>query len=390
MARTTPLFSVAFVTINVQFALVTSVAAAFFAYSGYLTRLGVSPTEIGFILSADALAALILQPVLAPIIRVDSSRLWLFAASVVLSFSLFLMSRATTYPMLLTARLLQGAGFIGVISALTTMLVSCIPPGRSGAAFGWASLIRLVPYAVIPFLFDRLKVTPEQFPLVLRIAVWVPLSGVLLIAVPVAPRNPADQRDNPPGYSGVWASLRSMTVLFLLLSVLLLFIGYSAVFFYLKQYGDARRLANVSLFFPIATSMMALARLAGGWLFDRFSKVALSATALATVALGYFAIAIPSSEETFYFIAGLCGLGWGIAIPLQAAFMHDLSAESSRPMNQNLLLAMMQGGFVLGPILGARIIEDFGYGGLFVGLGLLTLAASFAVIAAGRSLRRGP
>jgi len=60
------LFSLGFLAINLQFALVTAIAALFFAFSGYLAHLGIGPATAGFIISADSLAALVIQPVIAP------------------------------------------------------------------------------------------------------------------------------------------------------------------------------------------------------------------------------------------------------------------------------------------------------------------------------------
>ena len=36
------------------------------------------------------------------------------------------------------------------------------PRSWSGRAFGWVSLVRLVPYAVIPPLFDFMKIAPGR------------------------------------------------------------------------------------------------------------------------------------------------------------------------------------------------------------------------------------
>lgn len=380
MPEDSGLFTPGFLALNLQFALVTAIAAAFFGFSGYLQHLGVSPATAGFIISADALAALIVQPLITPLIHSGTSRRWLLAGSAVLAAALFMEGHVTSVPFLVAARLLQGAGFICVVSALVTMIVLFIPPQMSGRAFGWVSLVRLIPFALIPPLFDALGIAPASFGAVLDIAALAAFVPVLTLALPLPPQAASRDSDRPPGLAAMLESLRSGAVQMLLLSTLLFFCGYSAIFFYLKQFGAVRGVANVSLFFSVATIVMIAVRLFGGWLFDRYSKVLLCSAGLLMVAVSYALLPVYATDRVFYLLAVLAGLGWGIAMPLQAAVMFDVSGPRARGMNQNLLIVMMQGGFFLGPFLGGQIISGFGYDALFVCLAAVTLAAMLVMV----------
>jgi len=381
------LFSLGFLAINLQFALVTAIAALFFAFSGYLAHLGVAPATAGFIISADSLAALVIQPVIAPLVHPGVSRRWLAGGSLILAAALFMAGQVTSVPLLVTARLLQGAGFICVVSALVTMIVQCIPPDMSGRAFGWVSLIRLVPYAVIPPLFDLMKIAPSSFGKVLALAGVAALVPILALALPQSLT--AEQAAAPaPGLSGMLDSLRSPSVIMLLLSSLLLFCGYSAVFFYLKQFGTGRGIANVSLFFTIATVAMILVRLCGGWFFDRYSKIILCVMGLFATAVCYALLPACASGRGLFILAGIAGLGWGVAMPLQAAVMFDISSPRTRGMNQNLLIVMMQAGFFLGPLLGGWMISLSGFSALFASLAALTVAAVLMMAGVGRTVKK--
>jgi predicted MFS family arabinose efflux permease len=388
MAERSGLFSIGFLAINLQFALVTAIAALFFAFSGYLAHLGVTPATAGFIISADALAALIVQPIIAPLVHPGTSRRWLFGGSLTLAAALFMTGHVTSVLLLVTARLLQGTGFICVVSALVTMIVRFIPPEMSGRAFGWVSLIRLIPYAVIPPFFDFMKLAPSSFGSVLNFAATAALVPVLVLALPKPGRGAEHDCSRPPGLSGMLDSLRSPAVLMLLISALLFFCGYSAIFFYLKQFGAVIGIVNTSLFFTIATVMMIIVRLFGGWLFDRYSKVLLCIAGLLAVAACYALLPVCSNDRMFFILAGFSGLGWGIAMPLQAAVMFDISSPQMRGMNQNLLIVMMQGGFFLGPFIGGQMISRSGYTALFATLAAFTLAATVMMSLVGRHTRK--
>jgi len=383
MAKPPGLFSPGFLAINLQFALVTAIAALFFAFSAYLAQLGVSPAMAGFIISADALAALIVQPVIAPLVHSGTSRAWLSGGSLILAAALFIEGHVTSLPFLVGARLLQGTGFICVISALIAMIVQYIPPGMSGRAFGWISLIRLIPYAVIPPLFDFLKIAPSSFGSVLNVAAPVALIPVLMLLLPRSEQATDQGNSRSPGVSGMLASLGSPAVLMLLLSALLFFCGYSAIFFYLKQFGTGLGIANPSFFFTIATIVMILVRLCGGWVFDKYGKVRLCTAGFFVITVCYALLPLCADNRMFFALAGFCGLGWGIAMPLQAAVMFDISSPHARALNQNLLIVMMQGGFFLGPFLSGQIISRSGYPALFVCLALVTFVALLMMPGAG-------
>ena len=376
MAEARGLLSPGFLAINLQFALVTAIAALFFAFSGYLQLLGLNPATIGFILSADALAALVVQPLIAPVVHAGTARYWLVSGCLLLSLSLVLLARVASVPLLVAFRLLQGTGFICMLSALIALLVEFIPPAMSGRAFGWVSLVRLIPYAAVPLLFDLLDLAPASFPRLLHIASGVALAPILILLFPATRRRQEDRPTPPPGLAGMVASLRKPAVCLLLLSALLSFCGYAAVFFFLKQFGQVQGLTSAGLFFTTATLVMIATRLFGSWLFDRCNKMLLYAAGLLLVSLCYLLLPLCASDLFFILLAGASGLGWGVAMPLQAAAMFDLSPPADRAMNQNLLVVMMQGGFFLGPFLGGLVLGRSGFPLLFLVLAGLILTAA--------------
>ena len=371
--------SLSFLAINLLFALVTVIAALFFAFAGYLQQLGIDPASAGLILSADALAALIIQPLIAPVIRAGNARLWLVVGSLLLSAALALLPQVASVPMLIVVRLLQGAGFICVLSALIALVVDVIPPSMSGRAFGLISLVRLIPYALIPLLFDLASIKPSAFPSLLNTAALAALLPGLLLLLPAARRQDESEPPLSPGLAGMIKSLRSPAVAVLLLSTLLFFCGYAAVFFYLKEFVAAQGIGS-SLFYTTATMAMMAVRLLGSWLFDRCSKVRLCVIGLLLVSLCYTLLPLWVSQWAIILLAGATGLGWGIVMPLQAAAMFDLSLPEDRAMNQNLLVMMMQGGFFLGPFIGGQLLACGQFGLLFFVLAGLTLMASLILL----------
>lgn len=373
------LFSPGFIIITLQFFIIITITALFFAFSAYLQKLGISPGTAGIIISADAMAGFFIQLIIAPLIHPGNVRPWLFTGSLLFAFSIFMVGQVTSIPFLITARLFQGTGFVCVMTSLMAILVQLIPKNMSGSAFGYLSLVRLLPYALIPLLFTTTGMGDYPFGKILTFASLAAILPILLVVFPIAGMSAQDKSVPSPGFSGMYDSVCSRPMFLLLFSALLIFCGYSIVFFYIKQFGAFAGVANAGLFFTVATSGMILVRLAGTWLFDRYNKSLVCAGSLIAVAISYGLLPF-SSPHQFFILAAICGLGWGIVMPLQAAVMFDVSTPNARAMNQNLAVAMMQGGFLMGPSLGGYLISAFGYTPLFMGLALLTTIAAAMMV----------
>jgi len=369
-----------FVLLCCQFLAVSTIVAVFFPLQEYLTSLGMPAASAGFILGADALAALIVQPFITPLITARTARRWLLAGSLILTAALVLEGVSRSEFAFTLARLLQGAGFICVVAAIMPLFVLCIPREMSGRAFGWISLIRLIPYAVVPLLFDLFKIAPAALGGVIRwSALLALLAGALLWLLPRFSQE--QEQASGASFAGIKTSLSDRNLLLLFLATVLLYAGYAATFFYLKGFGRAAGLGNSGLFFTVATVMMMLVRLFGGSLFDRFDKRLLNMAFLVLSAAGTGLILLASSSSILLVLAVVCGIGWGVVMPLLNALIFDLSRIEARGLNQNLGLLMLQCGFFLGPLSGGWLLPRGGYPLLFgTAAGALLLAAGLVML----------
>ncbi|MDD2502143.1 MAG: MFS transporter [Geobacter sp.] len=375
-----PLLTRPFLLLCIQFLAVSTVVAIFFPLQEYLTSLGMPAASAGFILGADALAALIVQPFITPLITARTARRWLLAGALILTVALVLEGYSRSEFAFTLARLLQGAGFICVVAAIMPLFVLCIPREMSGRAFGWISLVRLIPYAVVPFLFDLFKIAPAALGGVIRwSALLALLAGALLWQLPRFPQE--QEQASGASFAGIKTSLSDRNLLLLFLATVLLYAGYAATFFYLKGFGRAAGLGNSGLFFTVATVMMMLVRLFGGSLFDRFDKRLLNMAFLVLSAAGTGLILLASSSSILLVLAVVCGIGWGVVMPLLNALIFDLSRPEARGLNQNLGLLMLQCGFFLGPLSGGWLLPRGGYPLLFgTAAGALLLAAGLVML----------
>jgi MFS family permease len=80
---------------------------------------------------------------------------------------------------------------------------------------------------------------------------------------------------------------------------------------------------------------------------------------------------------------GMLGLVWGVAMPVFNGLLFDTSAPRLRGFNINLGLQMFQGGFFLGPVVGAWMVAHWGFTVLFQVCAALSLASGVFTLIAG-------
>ncbi|OPZ72721.1 MAG: Major Facilitator Superfamily protein [Firmicutes bacterium ADurb.Bin456] len=203
----------------------------------------------------------------------------------------------------------------------------------------------------------------------------------MLLAFPLAlmVKQPAERQPGltgrRAGLAGLAENLKDRRVVALLFVMLLLYSGYTPVFFFLEGYAQRIDIANPGLFFTLSTVSEIGVRLLGGTLFDRVSKVCLAAVSLVLISLGYLALAHLSGPVMFYGLGIFLGLGWGVVMPVLNALMFDISPAHLKGLNTNLGVQMFQGGFFAGPFIGGLALAHGNYRFLYYLCAGLTFCA---------------
>jgi MFS family permease len=376
----TTLLNKGFIGLNIIFFVASAAASSFFYLQQHLEFLGITPARTGLIIGADAVAGLVLQPLLAPFLHERNARPWMVGGIVVMASALLCYGRAHTLAALLAVRVIQGAGFVCLIAAIMASLAGCIPSGASGRAFGLISLVRLVPCAAIPPLVTFLMARYVPFPAVLAgFALFLVLSVPLVLVTRPPSLASGHAAPGRAGFKGLAEDLRGRSVCLLLAANLLFFITYTIVFFYIVGFGRQAGITQASLFFSISTAVMILVRLFGSPFFDKVNKPLVSAVCLAGLAAAFVALA-RARGPIFYSLAVVFGLGWGVVMPLLNAIVFDISDTRFRGLNLNLVLVAMQGSFFLGPLAGGMVVGAWGFPALFYLCCPLTLLTALLLL----------
>ena len=179
----------------------------------------------------------------------------------------------------------------------------------------------------------------------------------------------------------VLVNLRQPVIMSLMGGCMLMYAAFACLFYFVQDFAKGNAIAVPGLFFTLATAAEIFMRMAFGPFWDKVSKKWSIVVSLAVGSAAY--LLLPSvgwQVNLFYILAVMFGLAWGVLSPAMNAMIFDVSEPRFRAMNTNLGFEMMQGGYFVGPLLGALLLESAGYGLLFTACAGASLLAAGLVI----------
>jgi len=368
-----PLFTFRFLALCLFMLLAYCNISVFYNLYPYLEHLGVPQQLRGPIIASSSLATIAGFLLLTPRLSVKTAPYAIFAgiAMLILCGVGYLFERDV--PGLFALRLINGVGIALMSGSATTLLVAHIAPKRSGQAFGVYSVAALLPYSIVPSLFDHIGVllpSPAWGYAAMSLAL-VPAAVINLVLLRQhrAGRVPASGKGGGAGYAAMLQSLRTRKTVLMLLLNMVYYLNFAALFFLSKSLFASRGLGNVGLFFSIQTVLMLLLRVFASRLFDEVKKPLLILWCYVLTALGFGMLWAAHSQFMVVATALMLGLGMGVGPPSLNALMYALSEQPLRAVNSNLMVMSLQAGSFLGPILGGVAVGMLGYPG-FLAVGL--------------------
>ncbi len=375
------LFTRDFVLLSVVLVFASAMMALFFQFHSYLISLRIDPRWHGFLLGADAITGIVLQPIMSPYLNARNAKKVLTVGICAMAIALASYGHALTAGTIALVRIVHGGGFVAAAAAMMVLFAGYIPRSRSGEAIGIISIMRLVPYAFVPPVVVYLANGPRDFISVVMVAAGV----TALVLIPVAFMRPTSGGDETlersAGLSGLVENMRSVPVVTLLVVNVLFYSPYTTLFFFLRDFGAVRGIGNPGFFFTVAMFVMIVIRIAGSRYFDRVNKARTGGFCMALLAVFHVLIYFVGLEASLLALSVIFGLLWGVGMPLIMALLFDISEPRFRGLNMNLVLVVMQVAFFLGPLVGGAVLARWGYGPLFVLCGALNMVGAILLFA---------
>ncbi len=359
------LFNRGFVLLSLALFLVFCNMAVFFEFYEYLESLNIPKSSLGLIIGVFSLTALIIRPFISLALHPSNSKRWFIVGVVGAMASLLLYSHVTGVASLILVRVLHGVFYVLMATACVAALVGCIDQRRSGQSFWILAVITIVPYAVVPPLAEALRKVVSSYPELLAITGLSMLLAIPLIAWVPLPKAVKDKPHSRIGWKEAKEGLKDRRLVVLLLAALLMYAPFTAVFYFVNSYAKGMGIIDAGWFFTVATCTEIGIRIVFGRFFDLLPKSRLLGGALLLLSAAFYVLTMVSGLAGLLVLAVAFGLGWGLAMPMVNAILFDLSKPEMRAFNTNLGFEVFQGGFFLGPFLGAWVVQALGYSGLF-------------------------
>ena len=250
--------------------------AVFFEFHHYLGTLPIDEKWFGLLIALFSVTVLVIRPIISPLLHPDNAKRWIGISCFWVIVSLLLYNVAHDFWTMAVVRLIHGAAYVVMATAVVSRLVGSIPRDKSAQAFGLISVITLLPYAVIPPILEPLTRWAGSFDNVLNLScVLMLLSFPLLSVIESGPAGMDDTSRDRIRWSEVVENLKDTRVLSLMLLSLVIWTSYTPVFYFLKGHGEQIGVTNPGWFFTLSTFAEIAVRLVAGQMFDKLDKAKL-------------------------------------------------------------------------------------------------------------------
>jgi predicted MFS family arabinose efflux permease len=355
--------------------------SVFYSFYHYLGTIGIPVAWRGFLVGLEPMAAFALRLFVLPWLHVRNA-LSVTAASLVLLIAVSCSYLwVLTVPAMIVLRIIHGAAFVLLTSAVIALAVNFIPGEKSGQGFSALSIATMIPYAVIPPASEAvLPLFRTEADIYAGVSIFSAAALVLILALHGRISTAIQSLDGVllrrPTLAEIRDNFRLRAVLLLLASILFVYLAHATFFYFLKDLSLVTGSGDVGVFFSVCMLTMIAVRVLGSMIFDRMNKPRLLKGVLVLLAASIVMIPLATSRLGFYLLAAVYGICMGVILPLLNALLFSVSPPPLRGLNTNLTLFALDAGYFATPYLGgAMVAAGAGFDILFyIGAGYVALA----------------
>ncbi|MEN6374562.1 MAG: MFS transporter [Smithella sp.] len=363
--------------------------SVFYSFYHYLGAIGIPVAWRGFLVGLEPMAAFILRLFVIPWISTRNAVGILMVSLVLIIMVSCSYIWALTVPAIIVLRIVHGAAFVLLTSAVIALIVQFIPQEKSGQGFSVITISTMIPYAVIPTLTETmLPFVASEAVVYAGVSIFSVISIFLLVALKKRLSSVLDRMDEAlarrPRMDEIRKNFRERSVVLLLGTAFFVYLAHAAVFYFTKDLCLHSAVGDMGPFFTISMIMMIAVRVFGSMLFDKTDKSIVFQAGLVFLILCLFLLPRVNTPVTLYLLAGLYGICMGIILPLLNALLFSASDPLLRGLNTNLTLFTMDAAYFIMPYLGGMIITlGAGFDVIFfLSAGFILFSLALAVLLA--------
>jgi MFS family permease len=381
-----PLFTRAFVLAALANAMLNLAGFLFVHLPGFLQQLGAGEAQIGRIMAAQALGAILAWPLVGRVVDARGRRVVIHAgvALFIGVIGLYLSIQALGLRVY-SVRLLDGVAAMMWYTALFTYAADLVPAQRRTEGLAIFGISGLIPIGVGAQAGDVILVYATYRELFLAALGFAVLGLILCLQLRDVPVH--SEHGVPP--RSILATAVQRNLLPVWLAAVTFFVAVLALFSFMKTFVITTGIGSVGSFFSAYAAMAVSLRIFLGWLPDRLGARRMLGIAMPCYASGFVVLSLANTPGHVFAAGLLCGAGHGYTFPV----LFSLVVARARPQERGAATAFFTaldwlGLLLAGPVVG-YVIERTGYGRSFMGLALLLAMGmgGFYILDRGRALR---
>lgn len=328
----------------------------------YITeQMGVAQSKTGIVLASYAIALMFVRPFSGYIVDLYSRKkvlLVAFSCYVLIFFGYFW---ATTVMLFILVRFLHGITWgLSTVSS-STLAIDVVPTERRAEGIGYYGTFMNVAMAIGPFVAIHIY-NNWGFQVLLWCAIAMGTLGIVATAMIKAPARPKVEQSQK----------LSMDRFFLLkgwpifLNQLLPCFAWGTIGPFVAQYGKQIGIFNAGIFFLFWAGGIIASRVFAGKLVDRGKIHEVNVSAMAIVAIAFFAFATIHNIYAFCISGLFIGVGFGMMFPALQTLYINLAENSQRGTANSTYLIGFDLGLAIGMLLGGYITGFFSFETLYL------------------------
>jgi len=366
-----------FVVIAANFAFFFGFQMTLVPFPLFVRSIGGSAADIGLLMGAMAVAAILSRPLAGRLADVRGRRIGLLIGGSAFGLGFALYPLVHSVLSLIPLRILQGVG----ISLFTTSYIAYVsdiaPPERRGEAMGLAGLAAPTSLLVGPLLGSRIAGDANFASLFRTSAAVVALAPLLALTIPETLRS----RAGGTVVIGFRDILRRFRIVRPILATITVATTYGAVIAFLPVFVRERKVGDGGLFFTAFAITILTTQVAAGRLSDIVGRRMVAVPALTVLGMAMLLLASVSSQAALLLAAVAYGVGYGATRSSVEALIVDRVEREARGTAMGLNYAGFDTGVGLGSFALGFVADAWGYGTMYASLTVLcgAMAAAFAV-----------
>lgn len=324
-------------------------------------ELGVTPSHIGLVLSSYVLALLLFRPFSGYLVDIYSRKPLLLGGVIFFVFIFIGYYYAFAILYFVVLRFVHGIFWgLSTVSA-NTVAIDIMPSSRRAEGIGYFGVNSNIAMAVAPFIAVNIYNDFGFSTLITCSLVMGTIAVLILFMIRVPVRQKLDKI--PPISIDRFILIKGLPIFG---NQLFISFGWGSLIAFAVLYGIEIGIKNSGIFFLFLAVGLILSRINSGRMVDKGHLHTVMQIALGLITAGFLCFAVFRNIYAFCFAAFIIGLGYGSLFPALQTIYVNMAPASKRGTANSTYLTGFDVGIGIGMLVGAIIVENFGFPAMYL------------------------